>query len=53
MLNVSVYVIPVGELRGENKDSFELPETRRISAALPALQSILLCENETGHLNQI
>ena len=34
-------MIPVGELRGEKKASFELPETRIICVALPVLQSTL------------
>lgn len=50
MFKQSVSVIPVGELRGEKKASFEWPETRRISAASPALQSILRCENRTHPL---
>lgn len=36
--------IPVGEQLGEKKASFELPETRRTSAGLPALESTLQCE---------
>lgn len=48
-----VFVIPVGELRGERKVSFELPETRIISAASPALQSTLRCDNGARHLNHL
>lgn len=45
-------MIAAGELHGEKKVSFESPETRIISVALPALQSILLCENGS-HLNHL
>lgn len=46
-------VVPVGELHGGNRATFKSPETKRISAASPALRSTQYCEEGVHHLDHL
>lgn len=46
-------MIPAGELHGGKEASFESPETKIISVALPALQSTRYCEDGAHRLNHL
>lgn len=50
--NINI-VVPVGELHGGNRATFESPETKRISAASPALRSTRYCEEGVHRLDHL